>query len=211
MSTGENEQALRKILDFTRMGSLIILAIHFYITCYGVFLHWGWTYTVIDRIINNVAKIHLFHHDWLAKTGVLILLAISLIGAKGRKSEQIRLKPLITYIVLGLILFYGAIIMLWLSTSIVTRALLFMGVTGVGYLLMLSGGTQLSRLIKGKLQNDLFNRLAESFPQEERLLVNDSSVNLPTRYSYQGKVRNGFINIINGYRATLVMGTPGSR
>ena len=86
----------------------------------------------------------------------------------------------------------------------------YMGVTGLGYLLFLSGGTMLSRIIRDKLSGDIFNRDQETFPQEERLIENEYSVNLPARYVLKGKVRNSYINYINMFRALLVLGSPGS-
>jgi hypothetical protein len=57
---------------------------------------------------------------------------------------------------------------------------------------------------------DPFNLLEESFPQEERLLENEYSVNLPAIYKLKGKVRKSWVNIVNPFRALLVLGTPGS-
>ncbi|WP_421943624.1 YWFCY domain-containing protein [Pedobacter sp.] len=43
MNTGEDAQGLRKIVDFTRFISVVILGIHFYSYCYEVFDSWGLT------------------------------------------------------------------------------------------------------------------------------------------------------------------------
>jgi hypothetical protein len=80
----------------------------------------------------------------------------------------------------------------------------------MGYLLVLSGGTKLSRLIKLSLNQDIFNKMNESFPQEERHLENEFSINLPSRYTLKGKIRKSWINIINPFRSLLVIGTPGA-
>lgn len=56
MDTGEDSRGLRKIVDFTRLLSIFILAIHFYITCFGAFEHWGWTATITTRLITNIAR-----------------------------------------------------------------------------------------------------------------------------------------------------------
>ena len=39
---------------------------------------------------------------------------------------------------------------------------------------------------------------------------NQYSVNIPMRYYYRGKFRHGFVNIVNPFRGTFVVGTPGS-
>ena len=72
-------------------------------------------------------------------------------------------------------------------------------------MLVLSGGTLLSRVIQQKLNSkDIFNKENETFPQEERLLENEFSINLPARYHLKNKVRNSWINIINPFRAIMV-------
>ncbi|OOQ61543.1 conjugal transfer protein TraG [Mucilaginibacter pedocola] len=79
-----------------------------------------------------------------------------------------------------------------------------------GYLLILTGGTRLSRLLKINLGKDIFNNENETFPQEERLIDNEYSVNLPARYTFKGKVRASWINFVNLFRGLLVIGTPGA-
>ena len=68
----------------------------------------------------------------------------------------------------------------------------------------------LRRLLKQPLADDPFNDRNENFLQEERYLNNEYSVNLSTRYRYKGAWREGWINVINPFRATLILGTPGS-
>ena len=71
-------------------------------------------------------------------------------------------------------------------------------------------GVWMSRLLKNNLMDDVFNLENESFMQETRLMENEYSVNLPTRFYYKGKWHKGWINIINPFRASMVLGTPGS-
>ncbi len=71
-------------------------------------------------------------------------------------------------------------------------------------------GTRLSRLLILKLGGDIFNKDNETFPQEERKLENEFSINLPAQYYLKGKTRNSWINTINPFRGSLILGTPGS-
>ena len=68
----------------------------------------------------------------------------------------------------------------------------------------------MSRLVENNLMDDVFNTENESFQQETRLIENEYSVNLPTRFYYKKKWNNGWINVVNPFRASLVLGTPGS-
>ena len=42
------------------------------------------------------------------------------------------------------------------------------------------------------------------------MLNNEYSINLPARYNLKGRFRKSWINIINPFRALLIMGSPGS-
>ena len=80
----------------------------------------------------------------------------------------------------------------------------------VGYLCLLTAGIWMSRLLKNNLMEDVFNTENESFMQETRLIENEYSVNLPTRFYYRKKWNNGWVNVVNPFRASIVLGTPGS-
>ena len=80
----------------------------------------------------------------------------------------------------------------------------------VGYICLLMGGVWMSRLLKNNLMDDVFNTENESFQQETRLLTNEYSVNLPTRFYYRKQWNEGWINVVNPFRAAIVLGTPGS-
>ena len=79
-----------------------------------------------------------------------------------------------------------------------------------GFFSLLASGLWISRLLKNNLLEDVFNTENESFMQETRLMENEYSVNLPTKFWYKGKIYNGFINLVNIFRATMILGTPGS-
>jgi len=210
MQTGENEQALRKILDFTRFAAIFILFLHVYYFCYGSFQTFGYTATITDNLLANLYRTGLFHNFNTSKTFALGLLIISLVGAKGKKKENIRWQTAATYIIIGIPLYYGSYWLLHLPLDSNTITLIYAGTTAIGFLLTLSGGTLFSRLIKVKINNDIFNSYNETFPQEERKLENEYSINLPATYNLKGKSRNSWINVINPFRSLLVAGSPGS-
>jgi len=210
MNTGEDLQGLRKIADFTRLLSIFILAIHFYLSCYEAFNGWGWTAEITDRLVGNIAKTGLFKNFLIPKLSALLLLIVSLIAVKGKKDEKIQKNAIIAYLLTGLLLYFIGILCFYLYAPPQLVAILYIGITSIGYLLILTGGTLLSRLIKNSLNNDVFNSQNETFPQEERLLENEYSINLPAKYRLKDKIRNSWINIINPFRGILVAGTPGA-
>jgi hypothetical protein len=211
MQTGENEQAMRKILDMTRLISIVILVIHFYYFCYAAFHEWGLSSTLSDRLMDNIYRTGLFEGFHKSKLISLGFLFISLLGAKGRKDEKLNHKTAFAYIITGLLIYFVSYLTLLVKIKTTELAMVYIGITSVGFLLTLSGGTLLSRIIRNRLNNkDIFNRENETFPQEERLLENEYSINLPARYQLKDKMRNSWINIINPFRGVMVLGTPGS-
>jgi hypothetical protein len=211
MQTGENEQALRKILDMNRLISIALLGLHFYYYGYAAFKHWELVSEFSDTILGNIYRTGLFSHFYKSKLFALGFLIISLLGSKGRKDEKLNYKTAFLYIGLGLLLYWISCFLLMLNLIITDVVILYMLVTSVGYIFLLTGGTLLSRIIGNKLNDkDIFNKENETFPQEERLLENEYSINLPARYYLKNKVRNSWINIINPFRALMVLGTPGS-
>jgi len=212
MNTGENEQGLRKILDMTRVMSIVLLALHFYYYCYRAFKAWQLTAPLSDRLLDNISRTGLFRHFYISKCIALGFLFISLLGVRGRKDEKLDFKTAVGYIIAGLLMYFASWFSFRLpSVPVTTKAIVYMAVTSVGFILVLTGGTLLSRVIQLKLNNkDIFNKENESFPQEERLMENEFSINLPAQYNLKGNIRNSYINFINPFRGLLVMGSPGS-
>ncbi len=211
VQTGENEQALRKILDMTRLISIVILVMHYYYYCYAAFQEWGLSSTFSDRILGNIYRTGIFSNFVKSKLFALGFLVISLLGAKGRKDEKLNYKTAFAYLITGLLLYFSSYLSMMLQLPAQEKAIAYTSITAIGFLLVLSGGTLLSRIIKSKFNNkDIFNKENETFPQEERLLENEFSINLPARYHLKNKTRNSWINIINPFRAVMVLGTPGA-
>ena len=90
------------------------------------------------------------------------------------------------------------------ATSLYTFSL------ALGYTCLFMAGVWMSRLLKNNLMDDVFNLENESFMQETRLMENEYSVNLPTCFYYRKRWNKGWINIVNPFRASMVLGTPGS-
>lgn len=208
--TGENEQGLRKIIDLTMFASILILLLHFYYFCYRAFEQWEIKSTISDRLMKNVNQTGLFSNLYTSKFIAIGLLVISLLGAQGKKDEKIRWQSIAAYLMIGMLLFFGSSVFFRLNESIEAVAIVYIVVTGIGFLLILAGGNLLSRLIRFNLANDVFNSLNETFPQEERLLTNEYSINLPAGYNLKGRIRKSWINIINPFRGLLVIGSPGA-
>ena len=179
--TGENEMGLRKIMDFTRLASMIFLIIHFYYYCYGCFKIWGLTAEIGDRFLQNISGTGFLDSPIKSKLLALAMLVISLVGSKGKKDEKVSVNGIVIYLVTGLLLYFLSIFLLDVRSNLPTIGTSYIAVTCIGFLFILTGGTQFSRYIKLNLGKDIFNELNETFPQEERLLENEHSINLPAQ------------------------------
>lgn len=210
IGTGENEMGLRKTLDMTRFAAIFILLLHFYFYCYKAFEQWQLTNQITDRLLKNIIHTGLFNHVITSKLIALGLLVISLMGAKGKKDEKLQPKIIGWYIGIGLLFYFLGSSLLQLNYTVETITIIYMSVTSFGFLLILAGGNLLSRLILVKLSKDVFNQLNETFPQEERKIINPYSINLLAQYNLKGKYRNSWINFINPFRGLLITGSPGA-
>ncbi|UTX48850.1 conjugal transfer protein MobC [Chryseobacterium sp. MA9] len=207
---GEDDlRGLAKIMAFMRAVSIVILLMHYYWYCYSFFLEKGWTLEVINTILYNFQRTAgLFSHPLYTKVFILLLLSLSCLGTKGVKNEKLTWTQIIGVLGIGCILFFSNTFLLRRSGNI--GNMLYMFSMSAGYISLMMAGVWMSRLLKNNLMNDVFNNENESFMQETRLMENEYSVNLPTKFYYKGKWNQGWINIVNPFRATIVLGTPGS-
>src|SRR5690606_10988739 len=106
LTTGENDQGLRKILDMTRLLSISILLIHFYIFCYDFFADVDMTHKIVDQFLSNLFKFNLFQDSMKAKSGALFLLIISLLGVKGKKDETMKERVVFTQALSGVLIYF---------------------------------------------------------------------------------------------------------
>ena len=110
----------------------------------------------------------------------------------------------------GAALFFGCDLLLHLRLGTAATGFLYTVTLGAGYVCLLTAGVWLGRLLSGSMTDDPFNDENESFMQETRLIENEYSVNLPTLFYYRKRWNSGWINVVNPFRASVVLGTTGS-
>ena len=212
MSQQEDDlRALAKIMDFLRAVSILFVVINIYWYCYEAIKLWGVNIGVVDKILMNFHRTAgLFGSIIYTKLFALLLLALSCLGTKGVKDEKITWTKVWTFMGVGFVFFFLNWWILSLPLPIEASTGLYIFSMTVGYICLLMSGLYMSRLLKNNLMDDVFNNENESFMQETRLMENEYSINLPTRFYYKKRWNNGWINIVNPFRATIVLGTPGS-
>ena len=198
-------------MDFMRGISVIFLLINCYWFCYEAFQQWHFTLGIINKILMNFQRTTgLFSSILWTKLFCVVFLALSCLGTKGVKEEKITWPKIWTVLFVGFVFFFLNWWLLALPIGRVGAASLYIFTLSVGYICLLMGGVWMSRLLKNNLMDDVFNTENESFMQETRLMQNEYSVNLPTRFYYKKKWNKGWINVVNPFRASMVLGTPGS-
>ena len=191
--------------------SVIFLLINCYWFCYEAFQEWHFTLGIINKILMNFQRTSgLFSSILWTKLFCVVFLALSCLGTKGVKEEKITWPKIWTVLFSGFVFFFFNWWLLALPIGKVGAATLYIFTLSVGYICLLMGGVWMSRLLKNNLMDDVFNTENESFMQETRLMENEYSVNLPTRFYYKKKWNKGWINVVNPFRASMVLGTPGS-
>ena len=211
MAQEDDLRALGKVMDFMRGISVIFLLINCYWFCYEAFQSWHFTLGIINKILMNFQRsTGLFSSILWTKLFCVVFLALSCLGTKGVKEEKITWPKIWMVLFSGFVFFFLNWWLLALPIGKIGAASLYIFTLSMGYICLLMGGVWMSRLLKNNLMDDVFNTENESFMQETRLMENEYSVNLPTCFYYKKKWNNGWINVVNPFRASMVLGTPGS-
>ena len=211
MQQEDDLRGLAKVMEFMRAISILFVVMNIYWFCYYAIREWGVNIGVVDKILLNFDRTAgLFGNTLYTKLFAVVFLVLSCLGTKGVKEEKITWPKIYVFLTIGFILFF----MNWWIHDVPLPAAATTGfyilTMAAGYLFLLVGGLWMSRLLKNNLMDDVFNTENESFMQETRLLQSEYSINLPTKFWYKKKEWRGWINIVNPFRASIVLGTPGS-
>lgn len=211
MQNEDDLRGLAKVMDFMRAISILFVVINIYWFCYQSFREWGINIGVVDKILLNFQRTAgLFSCILYTKLFSVLLLALSCLGTHGVKGEKITWGRIWTALAAGFLLFFLNWWILSLPLPIEANTAIYVATMTAGYICLLMAGLWMSRLLKHNLMDDVFNTENESFMQETRLIENEYSVNLPTRFYYKKRWNNGWINVVNPQRACIVVGSPGS-
>ncbi len=171
---------------------------------------------VTQFILDLLGRFKVFYSVSGCKVAELICICVVCIGTKAKKALKFNVKTMVIYPVLaGLTLvgmcfiFHGMNIgMSWFGFP--ANRILYALCSVVGTMLVHQGLDGIAKYYNYKVGEDRFNFENESFQQSEALVANDYSVNIPMIYYWKQKMHKGWINIINPFRGTIVLGTPGS-
>ena len=195
---------LVKLHEGFRFFSYVLLFTSLYLTQLDYFILKGIQIPAFHSVIEKLQNLKFVANLYPSKVVCLVFLAITCIGTKAHKDRELLVSTIVGQTITGLILYWGSLVVFKSFPAV------YLGLTFAGFVLLNIGFDNISKLINVNLMKDRFNVENESFPQEETLKINEFSVNLPTVYLYKGNEHQGWINIVNPFRATMVIGTPGS-
>lgn len=211
MQQEDDLRGLAKVMEFMRAISILFVLINIYWYCYEAFLQWNLTLETLTKILLGFQRTGgLFSSILWTKLFAVVFLGLSCLGTKGVKEQKISWTKISVLLIIGTQLFFLNWWILSLPLPILANVAFYISTLTIGYICMMMAGLYMSRLLKNSLMDDVFNNENESFMQETRLMENEYSVNLPTKFWYKKKQWDGWINIVNPFRATIVLGTPGS-
>jgi hypothetical protein len=211
MQQEDDLRGLAKVMEFMRAISILFVLINIYWYCYEAFEQWNMTIETLNKILLGFQRTGgLFSSILWTKMFAVVFLSLSCLGTKGVKEEKISWTKISVLLIIGIQLFFLNWWILSLPLPILANVAFYISTLTTGYICMMMAGLYMSRLLKNSLMDDVFNNENESFMQETRLMENEYSVNLPTKFWYKKKQWDGWINIVNPFRATIVLGTPGS-
>ena len=212
MSTQNEQQQYDFVLRMVLTASFMILVVHIYYFCYDSLELRGLTWSPINSMLLKLNRsYHLFDSTFYTKLACLILLCMYGWANKPKKDLTSTWAQVWANGVPGLLLFLGNFFLLRMSgVGVDTRNTLYVATTLGGFMLLLSAVSLARRVIGFDLRDDPYNEENEQFLHQEEKLENEYSVNIPINYIYKKKQRQGWVNIINPFRATMIVGTPGS-
>ncbi len=171
---------------------------------------------IVGSFHRRLALLSMYQFLPYSKMVTLMLVIITCIGTKNKKQIEFDARRMVFYpLSIGFALMAVSVLVynsdwharLWLLKA---NMWVYMAASVVGTVLVHTALDNVSKYFKDGMLKDRFNFENESFEQTTELVENKYSVNIPMRYYYKGKFRKGWINIVNPFRGTWVVGTPGS-
>ena len=180
----------------TLVGCLLVI-INLYYYVHPLLSQHGLTAEIADLIVGKLRSGGVFVTPYRTKLLGMGLIAAGLVTQTGKGSNVSWITVLVAAILgAGLYLFPFYSSLLYLVTTCV-------GAIVFGWSIATAGR-------KFSAFNEAINDRNETFDQCREKIATCDSINIPMKFQYRYRWRKGWINVINPFRATMVLGTPGS-
>lgn len=211
----EESKEIQSIYKIFRMSVYISIGIEFFMYALDP-VALDYMNGILVTFHEKLSSIPIYNNIILSKLTTLVLLCVASMGTKAKKNLEFNAKKMVIIpLSCGLVMVIASIIIFYIEGQtrwyhIRSTAWIYMAPSLYGVMMMNVALDNISKYFKDGLIKDKFNFENESFKQMENKDENRYSVNIPMRYYYRGKFRHGFVNIVNPFRGTFVVGTPGS-
>ncbi|HLZ88981.1 MAG TPA: YWFCY domain-containing protein [Puia sp.] len=205
-----NAYSYKNITHLSFAISITCLGLNCYYAGYWAFEKWSLTSRITDRVLQVVQNTGLLQ-GFTIHGMIVFFLALSLTGAPARKSQSVTRRGVLIPLSVGALLFTTAPLVFARVGRPLTTILVYFSFTITGYLLLLTGGSRLRRMLRLPwAKGDPFGKKRSGFPQEQRRIDHDLSLNLPAEYDFNGKTMESWVNLVNPRRGILILGGSGS-
>lgn len=211
----EESKEIQSIYKIFRMSVYISIGIEFFMYALDP-VALDYMNGILVTFHEKLRTIPIYNNIVLSKLTTLVLLCVASMGTKAKKNLEFNAKKMVIIpLSCGLVMVIASIIIFYIEGQtrwyhIRSTTWIYMAPSLYGVMMMNVALDNISKFFKDGLIKDKFNFENESFKQMENKDENRYSVNIPMRYYYRGKFRHGFVNIVNPFRGTFVVGTPGS-
>ena len=211
----EESKELQSLYKIFRMSVYISIGIEFFMYALDP-VALDYMNGILVTFHEKLRTIPIYNNIVLSKLTTLVLLCVASMGTKAKKNLEFNAKKMVIIpLSCGLVMVIASIIIFYIEGQtrwyhIRSTTWIYMAPSLYGVMMMNVALDNISKYFKDGLIKDKFNFENESFKQMENKDENRYSVNIPMRYYYRGKFRHGFVNIVNPFRGTFVVGTPGS-
>ena len=211
----EESKEIQSLYKIFRMSVYISIGIEFFMYALDP-VALDYMNGILVTFHEKLSSIPIYNNIILSKLTTLVLLCVASMGTKAKKNLEFNAKKMVIIpLSCGLVMVIASIIIFYIEGQtrwyhIRSTSWIYMAPSLYGVMMMNVALDNISKFFKDGLIKDKFNFENESFKQIENKDENRYSVNIPMRYYYRGKFRHGFVNIVNPFRGTFVVGTPGS-
>lgn len=211
----EESKEIQSLYKIFRMSVYISIGIEFFMYALDP-VAIDYMNGILVTFHEKLSSIPIYNNIILSKLTTLVLLCVASMGTKAKKNLEFNAKKMVIIpLSCGLVMVIASIIIFYIEGQtrwyhIRSTTWIYMAPSLYGVMMMNVALDNISKYFKDGLIKDKFNFENESFKQMENKDENRYSVNIPMRYYYRGKFRHGFVNIVNPFRGTFVVGTPGS-
>ena len=211
----EESKEIQSLYKIFRMSVYISIGIEFFMYALDL-VALDYMNGILVTFHEKLSSIPIYNNIILSKLTTLVLLCVASMGTKAKKNLEFNAKKMVIIpLSCGLVMVIASIIIFYIEGQtrwyhIRSTSWIYMAPSLYGVMMMNVALDNISKYFKDGLIKDKFNFENESFKQMENKDENRYSVNIPMRYYYRGKFRHGFVNIVNPFRGTFVVGTPGS-